>query len=833
MPKYNVNQTGCFTKALAVLKGLTQSDLKKFLKDAQAHSHINGTSMEDAIEAQSKILKQDFIDKQYHIQNQKTLLYTPKIGLLALIKSGKASLKDLLSSVTLKIRGGSVESTQNATLLTYKTKVYNKLSPEAQAALISKKIDRDVMQYRVSKTFDPKKPWIPEISKAMDDLVDTLRADKVSSGVLLPSELSKFRYLGLSYEFMKVAGKVSLKDKLSNFTKVVRGQKVPTKTLDEAKSEFVDFMMNRANLQAMFDDPNDTPVIQKAFEGMFDHIIQGHNYIKQNPEMLLDLNDIRKKQTTFFIPKDDIAYSEVVNKYGSGDGSLYTQMMNDMENTAKAVGMARVLGFNPNYSFSKLLTADGAQGIFRDATNIYKELNGYAGSPARPLTAQIWANIMSYDGLMGQVGLTVTSINDTNMGIEVIRNLTKNPYIKIFLGKLQATLSVWKSQALGTEFDPVLKKMFMNMRNSLILDHGALGRQIEVNNVGNLTRKMSHYFYKFIGMEGKDAANRASAMGYVSGHFGGLKDTAYNDLDEVSLNHLKSFGISEPEWELLRKNTDPIQIKGEEFHYLGADSIDKIPDSDMADLAKQVGEQRYAEAGYSGLTSDQEEFQKTNLTPDVSAMRSQLGTKVYAMLEHAADETVLFPTALERAIAHQGQKAGSLAGDALRAVFQFKAFMISYINRVLINGFKQDSSKWKYRFLLANFLYTVPLTYIGNVLYNAANGYPLKADPLKWGLDDWFENLVPGIAMITKALDPREQDSNLALSLIQSPTTKLISDMLSLGASTVNLPRPSVKNAGKKVKSHAAKVVSDLTPLKSLPYASGWWRKNVESTKGD
>jgi hypothetical protein len=806
--QYNKSQSGCLDEALSALQGLGRDDLKDFISKVSAEAEEKGISMEAAVKNQEGQLSIDLQNKLYRINKQYDLLFNPENGEFNQIAKGKIRLRDLLTKNTLKRRGTNLETTQQSISVKLRQKFFGQQSVGAQEAFMTGEGDKAIAEYLDSGNVPKGQEHIVENGKAIKDLVLNAKTELVDSTAMGTGDLNKYRQLQGSYDPIKLKKMPAIKDVLGLFR---NGFKIPRVSGAEARQSFIDKMHGRSNLKAMFGKEwNDKSVTGEAFGEMYDNILQSEKTIKSAVSSVSDKPELAKKSRLFVVWKDWGSYVDHIQEYGNGQGTLYEQVMSEINSVGRKAGMARVLGADPNWGFNELLKADLHKNqkvpFFRNPVHIFNNLNGSANIPFRPYVAQMQANVMAYLGAVKQIPLSIISLNDTNFGLSALSEITKTNEFQNFATKIKAIGSIYKSQLTKGALDPGLKRMMDNSYHSLQFEMGAHMRFIEAQNMGGITRKLTHKLYTANGMAGKDAANRSSAMYLASKALVDNKGVKFDNLIDPVKKRLTSFNMNSDEWDTVRKSIakDP----STNLELLGADTINEIPDEDIKTLATKLGKS----------TGD---------------TRSDLHTKVYGWLNSVADETILTPGAEEHAQLFFGTSPGSAAGMAFRAFGQFKGFLASYVNRTLINGV-QDPAASKIRWGLSNFLYTLPLTMAGNAFYNVSHGTPLNLDPTKWNFDDWTEALLPGIAMFNKVLDPQNQNPSLALSLLQSPTTNALGDMLSLGATSVNALRPSTGRAEtrlRRVRGKAAKVAYDATPINSIPYLSDWWKKNAISTR--
>lgn len=856
---FNKSQSDCIQEALSVLKGFTRDDIVNFINDTRKFADSQNLSMEDAVKYQTEQLGKIFKNRKQLLAQQYDKAWNPKDGFVKKIQRDEISDTDLISKNTLKNKGKDAESVIASLNSTYRRILMRSLSKNAQDLLLNGSIDDQVYKYLDTGEYDRNIPEISEIGEAMKNLFNTRDADLVDSGALPLENFNKNRKMGINYDPIKVGKLKTFPKKITNAWYTARGKKIPRDTIAEARGNFISQMEKEGDMVQTFGRNADEPLkIQRSFGNMFDSIIRGMTLNKVNPKDIKVNPDLIKKRTMFYVPKDWQSYGRIAKQFGRGNGSLWQQLDHEITSTAQSVGMSRVFGPDPYWGFNKALDAANkikagkniivrTQGqIFNNAIKQFNNLTGAVDAAADPTLAQAGANLRAWVGMTRLPLLTATSMNDTNLGLHILGTITKSNYAQNLVSKLEAIRKVYTYQgkkALGVknnELDPAIKRVFENLHIANHYEIGAIGRHIDNSNMGNITRKVTNTFYKGIGMEAKDLGNMSGAALLGMKTFGDEAGTPFSSLPKAKLNYLKAYNITSPEWDMLRSNMD--DTLG--YKVLAPDILDKVSDEDFGKLAQTIGENNFK--GYNSVdkaTLSPSELQrlKTTLTPSIQDAKTDLYAKTHSMLQTWANETVLSPGVAERAIMNQGLQSGTPEGEAIRAFMQFKGFLLSYINRILVNGYRQDSSKMKYRWALTNFLYGIPLTWAGNLLYNAANGYDLNADPTKWSISDILNTLTPGMSLFYNSLSPKDRDQNAITSLLQSPTTNAISDLIKLGLSPIGLAdvneRDQFNNPedlGKRaenVKSAFGKTVSSWTPINSIPYANKWVRDNLISTK--
>ena len=809
--QFNKAQSNCVSEALSALPGLSEEEIKNFINDVFSEAHEKEIPVAKAVENQVGGLKSTLANTLYRLNKIYELLFSPT-GWFNLIKEGKLKINDVLSKNSTKNPSGNIEVKQEHMVVKLRQLLLGRLSTKAQDMFMSGEHDKAIGEYLTNGRVPKDQTEIRDIGDSVKNSVEQNRFELVDSTAMDVKGLNKYRQWGASYDPMKVSLEPKFKSIINLFK---RGDSISRGESGEAKKTFIAKMMDRSNLKVMFGkDWKNAAVVKDSFGEMYDNIIRGGKIIKTERTNIKNEPDVAKRQRMFVVWKDWGSYVDHIQDYGVGRGTLFEQAMSEIHKVGRSSGLARVLGPDATWAFDQLrdasIKATGREKFWANPVNIFANLTGAANVPQSPALARMSSEYMAYTGMVKQPLLTLLSLNDTNFGLQTITDITRTSYWQNFATKLRTIGEVYKSQLTQGEPSPDTTRMLNNMYHSLRFEQGAHSRFIDANNLGDITRKISATFYKVIGMSGKDVGNRASAMSLVSKALADEKGSSLADLETKNPGmhkRLQAYNISSDEWDLLRSNITKEPFSKQEL--VGIETIQDIPDEQFKVLATKLGKSQ-------------------------TEVKDALSTKVFAWLNTAADETVLTPGAMEHAMVNFGVQPGTPLGTLLRAFGHFKGFLLSYANRILINGFKNDPSKMKWHWAISNFVYTLPITLASNAMYNAAHGRPLKLDPLEWDLDDWGENLLPGIAMFSKVLSPRDEDSSLILHLLQSPSLSATSDLLSTIFSGINLARPSTGDAHKRLerfKSKSGKVVYDFTPINSIPYLSPWWKHNMISTK--
>lgn len=177
-------------------------------------------------------------------------------------------------------------------------------------------------------------------------------------------------------------------------------------------------------------------------------------------------------------------------------------------------------------------------------------------------------------------------------------------------------------------------------------------------------------FFKWSGLSGWTDTIRAASARVIAAHLGYNAGKGWAKLD-ASLQHvLKLNGIDEVKWEAIRKAGFR-----EGPHYITPDSIRSLGD----DVIEPIVADQIAEA-QSSLKPQAFEAKRQRLIEDA---RRDLELDLH---RYYADETsyaVIESDAATRRMITRGYRPGTVAGEVIRFIMQFKAFPVAFSQRVL------------------------------------------------------------------------------------------------------------------------------------------------------
>lgn len=378
-----------------------------------------------------------------------------------------------------------------------------------------------------------------------------------------------------------------------------------------------------------------------------------------------------------------------------GYGNTISGMFEHLRHAANVAGAMETLGPNPEVMFRSI--AAKLQRDIRNSTTIPEadkgrlidKLNTDAGAlkhaidvttglvsrPVNVTAAKISSDIRAVESMSKLGAAVVSSITDTVTagaaaqfrGSNFLASVTRQ-----IGGMMQG-----RPRAEQGEIAYMLGEGFDGMVGHIVSNGYAIDGPVGV--MGKLQEK----FFKWNGLTWWTDVGRAVAARVISSELGMRAGTAFADLPPRFRHVLEQADINADEWAVLGKAVLRVD-NGKP--YLTPDRVREISDVDMLPLAADRVKAIAARGG-----ADQE----ARIAQALADARRRLEVK---MLAYVADQTsfaVLKTDARTRRYTTGGQRSGTLAGEAVRFIMQFKGYPLAFTTRVVgraLYGARKDAS---------------------------------------------------------------------------------------------------------------------------------------------
>lgn len=430
-----------------------------------------------------------------------------------------------------------------------------------------------------------------------------------------------------------------------------------------------DLILAEADHKASFGDAKD---IDQVLRAIYDNLATGNHLRDDQPDWLSGFkgggSNIAKKasQARVIHFKDGESWFRYNEKYGTGN--LRETVALTFNRMAKTTGLMRRLGTNPENMLNRLKdrtikklrkekVSAAAEADFTNKFNgmmqkLYPEVAGLTNIPGSHMMARISANFRAVESLTKLGGATLSSLNDIPMGALEMK----------YQG--QSFFSSLLKSVTGR-----LKRYSAEDRKELAIQLGvyAEGMASEVSYrfsgdtsmAGGLSKAMRTYF-KLNLLTPWTEGGRHSAAFMTSNWLARNAKSSFDNLNTDLKRVLSLHNIERAEWDVYRK-METYSARGND--YMTPEMINTVADQDIA--------------GY--LTAKGLSISKTAIVD----ARGKLQDKLRKYILDRSSISVGDPTPRTKAVLNQGTQAGTIPGELMRFIGQFKAFPVSFMQKHL------------------------------------------------------------------------------------------------------------------------------------------------------
>jgi len=348
-----------------------------------------------------------------------------------------------------------------------------------------------------------------------------------------------------------------------------------------------------------------------------------------------------------------------------GQGKLAETVLTGLEQSARSAGLLKVLGTNPEATLQRLfdeyqmsLAGDPAKRAkFNqrrgEMENLLAQLDGSVNIPGNLTAAKVGSFLRSWMTMAKLGGMLLSSVTDlSNYAAELRFGQDKN----LLTGVLAGVGTLTQGRAKG-EKKAILSSLGVFHESTL----GAVYNRFDSPDM--VGGKMAAAMQQFFKLSGINWWTESLRDGYALTHSHYLAQNArhaWDKLPDALRDMLGLYNIDAGKWEILR--AAPLQA---------ADGRQYMTPGGLKTVPVKMLEQYIASVGRT--VSDASIL---NLQDDLSAA---LRTMTIDRMNHA----VLEPGARTRAFMLRGTQPGTVPGELLRYITQFKSFPVAMVQVVL------------------------------------------------------------------------------------------------------------------------------------------------------
>lgn len=758
----------CYEEALKYLKHFDKNDLSHYVNEvftkAKSYGDLRSQqAMDKAIEEVNQEHLQNFFEDSLVTQNN-----TRKFDALAdTLKTKSINLRSLLAQRYTNL-DENLPAYQKAAQQRLFKALFQGMSDEELSFLQNKENDISIARALDGKSSSA---LAKKLAKQIKDYIEVRNPELIISNALRLREVNKDRFIRAVHD----AGLLNQGGRSggNTFKHLFKNSTEKNALLKSAKEKWITFIKQLLNLEKTF-RTTDEADIDTQLNRIFDNITTRKSEIFTRSVVVNDREALEKKAHLFFYWKDHESFLNYSREYGKGN--LFHALVGDLNSSANRIGTAELMG-------------DAPLSIYNDLRKIQQEKDP-KGSLWFEHTDKILKQALQHDQTavsptLGALGANIRSLGAVaRLSTIVLKSLPDSAYIASFAQRWGNSYFKSLATTLSHIFDRFAdnERRFIAKQFKLLADShlGYMARFADLSNGTELIHKVTTHFFRVNLLESFDKGNRHSLMHIIAKGLYQQRGQAWKNLKNETCFQLQKYGIKEKEWDLLRG-------KNQQGLFTTA-NVDAVTDEELKSLY-----------GHSKPFYE---------------MRSDLYRKVYSIFSMAADNAVLMPDNFTKAFMYYGTRPGTVSGEILRMVMQFKGFAINFADKVLVQGYQDArNTQMRLRWGLALVAGTLPLSYLANYFDNLAHG---KSMPLfthmnrQEKMDYLMDLLQPNLGIFMQVFDPKYQDKHLIQNLFSSPSINFLSSVAALGSSTLTLnPKKMTKNMKTMAK--------NIAPIDTMP----------------
>jgi hypothetical protein len=353
---------------------------------------------------------------------------------------------------------------------------------------------------------------------------------------------------------------------------------------------------------------------------------------------------------------------DYLEKFGSG--KLNEAILGDLSRAAQQAGMMRILGPNPEYTLKASMAEIEAslrgdpetRANFADskdeATNLLTMLDGRANVPGSQISARVGSNIRVVQSMAKLGGAVISAVTDLPVYASQIRYQGRGGLLS---GIGEGISNLLQGRAKGE------RKQILNMIDSVAEGIiGGVAMRFDSDDIMSAgSADLMRIFFRLNGLAWwTDTLREGMELG-TANWLGNLRNTGFDGLDASAKRLFEQYGITAPEWELLRRGFVS-DSKGK--FYVVPEAVSKLPQDAILSYLNTIG-------------------RSTTETAVINARRD-LSDRLRNFIVDQAMTAVIEPDIRSRYFWTRGIKPGTFWGEIARYIAQFKGFPTALTRQV-------------------------------------------------------------------------------------------------------------------------------------------------------
>lgn len=366
-------------------------------------------------------------------------------------------------------------------------------------------------------------------------------------------------------------------------------------------------------------------------------------------------------RTLFF--KDGYSFHEYNTKFGQG--RLAEAVVSGLDNAAKAAGLLKVLGTNPEAMIKSLadeyeasLTGDPERRAKfaqsrGEIDNMIKTIDGRINIPGSYMGARISAGARAVQS-MAKLGVAlISSITDPLIYAADLRSVRGT---NLLSGMMEAISGL--ATGSGTKDQKAILSQLGVFSESMT--GGVFARFDSPDMIGGKMSAAMQLFFKVNGLTWWTETLRNSYALSHSHYLAEQSGKGFDKLDAGTADMLRLYNIDAGKWDILRMAG--LQM-ADGRKYMTPEGLATVPRAAFENYITNVG--------------------RTVSDASVANLRDDLGQALRTMTIDRMHHAVIEPGARTRAFMTRGTQPGTVPGEALRFIGQFKSFPVAFMQMAI------------------------------------------------------------------------------------------------------------------------------------------------------
>lgn len=359
--------------------------------------------------------------------------------------------------------------------------------------------------------------------------------------------------------------------------------------------------------------------------------------------------------------KDGLAWNQYNKVYGTG--SLREAFLGGLDRSGDSTGMMRRLGTNPESNWNAALDElqldlkndpEGLRKFQQDRNGLLKtrfsEIDGTSRMAVNHVGARVASNLRAWQSMAKLGGAVISAVTDLPVAASEMRYQGKGMLGS--MGTLIGGMVKGRKPAEQREILSTLGVFFDSVRGEVVSKFSA------DDSLGGKMSRAQQLFFKLNGLTWWTDTMRSTAALMMSHHLAYNRTLDWEQMNPDLRRTLELFDFDAGKWDLVR-NTGAKLADGRE--YMTTQGIDDIADGDLAGYLTSKGRTVNAAA--------------------IGELREELRGSLRSYITDRASYAVIEPDARTRAMMRRGTQPGTVAGELLRFIGQFKAFPVAILQK--------------------------------------------------------------------------------------------------------------------------------------------------------